>query len=125
MSLNPAEKQRTRQDLQANRQLCPLSDEAIATALGWTPGHLQATLQVTSHPADVWRLRDFLVQAIRESGGTPAPFSVLTDDKRGAAQGWFGSWTVPPTPRAQTVLLLSQTRNRQNTEIPAAHPGKS
>ena len=99
MSLNPAEKQRTRQDLQANRQLCPLSDEAIATALGWTPGHLQATLQVTSHPTDVWRLRDFLVQAIRESGGTPAPFSVLTNDKRGAAQGWFGSWTVPPTPR--------------------------
>ncbi len=99
MSLNPAEVARTVQELRAARQFCPLSDDTIGTALGWTPQQLQEALDIKADPADVWRLRDFLVQAISDLGGTPAPFTVLTDDKRRAAQGWFGQWTVPPTPR--------------------------
>lgn len=47
-------------------------------------------------PAEVWQLRDYLDQAVRDAGGRPVPFTVLTDRARHLARVWF---TLPQAPR--------------------------
>ncbi|EYB68619.1 hypothetical protein DEIPH_ctg019orf0035 [Deinococcus phoenicis] len=54
-----------------------------------------------SSPAQVWLLRDFLEQAITDLGGTPLPFTVLTDRNRQQSEIWFGPRSVPSTPRRE------------------------
>jgi len=100
MSLTQEQKFRTRQELWANRQSCPLDDHVLCEALGWTPQQLADTLDVNagSTPAEVWLLRDFLEQAVSDLGGTPVPFTVLTEDTRADSERWFGPRRIPPTP---------------------------
>lgn len=104
MSLNPEQLERNRRELQANRQLCPLDDQQLCAALGWTPEQLHANLSIGagSEPGEIWRLRDFLEQVIRDTGGTPMPFTVLSDDKRAQSIVWFGARTIPPTPEVKS-----------------------
>jgi len=100
MSLTQEQKSRTRQELRANQQICPLDDRVLCKTLGWTPQQLADTLDVNagSSPAQVWLLRDFLEQAVSDLGGTPVPFTVLTEDARASSERWFGPCRIPPTP---------------------------
>lgn len=95
MSLSPAEVRATSRELHDLRDGLPLADAPIESALGYTPGGLQAALDIQSSPIEVWRTRDYLVSLAR-AHGTPIPhFSRLSDAMRSRAQHWFGSWDVP------------------------------
>ncbi|MGW0854402.1 DUF2316 family protein [Streptomyces sp. NPDC002690] len=98
MSLNESERRRTEAELRKNLALCGLTAEEVAADLGVTPEEVRRTLDVTERtdPVEVWRLRDYLDQAVRDAGGRPAPFTVLTGRARLAARTWF---TLREAPR--------------------------
>ena len=85
---------------QANLVHSGLTPPIVATALGHTSARLGDTLHISPapHPADVWLLRDFLDQAVRDRGATPEPWTVLTGVSRAVASRWFSLRTAPPTP---------------------------
>ncbi|MFJ6512938.1 DUF2316 family protein [Streptomyces sp. NPDC091406] len=89
MSLDPAERDRTREELAANLDLTGLSADTVAADLGFTRDRLGHALGLTSDPVDVWLLRDYLHQAVLDSGHTPVPFTVLTNSSRLKARLWF------------------------------------
>ena len=98
MSLTTKQQDRTSKELKANLQLSGLTGAQVAADLKFTPSRLQDTLDLTagSHPVDVWQLRDYLDQAVRDAGLEPAPFSVLTEQSRALARMWF---RLRPAPR--------------------------
>ncbi|MER7911242.1 DUF2316 family protein [Streptomyces sp. NPDC096068] len=91
MSLNEEERKRTREELRANLRLSGADPEEIAAELGFTARRLDDTLDVTeaSGPQDVWLLRDHLDDLVTARGGTPVPYTVLTERARLAASAWF------------------------------------
>ena len=100
MSLNAKEQERTRVELEANRELSGLDLEELADALAMSPQRTRSALALAadSDPVDVWQLRDYLELAVRAAGATPAPYTVLTDRARVQAARWFALRGVP-TPR--------------------------
>lgn len=98
MSLDEAERRRTSEELRSNLTLSGLTVEEAAADLGVTPERVRRMLGVTegAGPAEVWQLRDYLDQAVRDAGGLPVPFTVLTDRARRLARAWF---TLPQAPR--------------------------
>ncbi len=91
MSLNRNQSEATRAELHSNTELSGLSADAIANALGMSLERVQSALGVSgAAPQDVWLVRDFLDRTIRRAGGTPYPYTSLTESARAAAQGWFG-----------------------------------
>jgi len=97
MSLSNAERLATSQELQENLLLSDLTNLQVATDLGYSLSRLAATVALSAgnDPADVWQLRDYLQQAVRDSGVEAAPFTVLTEQSRSAAQRWFGLRQAP------------------------------
>lgn len=91
MSLTEAEKIRTSQELRANLQLSGVTPDQLCVDLGFSARQLEDTLHVRggSRPRDVWLLRDHLEDLVRDAGGVAAPYSVLTEQARQAAAGWF------------------------------------
>ena len=98
MSLNDAERVRTRRELQRNLELSGLTTSQVAADLGMSLHRMEDTFALggQSDPADVWQLRDYLEQVVRDVGGQPATFTVLTEQSRAAARVWF---TLRPAPR--------------------------
>ncbi|MCX5398940.1 DUF2316 family protein [Streptomyces sp. NBC_00102] len=97
MSLNEAERRRTSAELSQNLTLSGLTEEEAAADLGVTPDEVRRALDVTERtgPVEVWQLRDYLDQAVRDAGGRPAPFTVLTDRARRSALAWFALREAP------------------------------
>ena len=92
MSLTQAQRQQTAAELQANFELSGLSTADLRQLTGWTQSRVVAALTMGDvDPADVWRVGDLLQAEVRSNGRTPVPFSVLTDQARGAAGARFGS----------------------------------
>jgi len=91
MSLNSAELVRTRAELTANLDLTGLTRDQVAADLGYDAARLRAALEPdgAGDPVDVWQLRDYLNQAVRDAGRTPVPFTVLTERSRLRARMWF------------------------------------
>lgn len=100
MSLNSKQRQTTRDELHANLDLSGLSTEQLRDSLDFTDVQLQRALDAdpATDPADVWLLRDFVEQVVRDRGLEPRHFTVLTEGSRGAANRWFGLRQAPPTP---------------------------
>ncbi|MFJ4717388.1 DUF2316 family protein [Streptomyces sp. NPDC088785] len=97
MSLTTEERRRTAGELRTNLARTGHGERRVADALEWTADRLTRTLGVEgADPVDVWLLRDHLVQAVRDAGGEPAPFTVLTDRARVRARTWFA---LRPAPR--------------------------
>lgn len=96
MSLDRHQRAATRRELAANLTLSGRTPEQVCADLGFLPHQLEGALGVKD-PVDTWLLRDYLQQVIREAGGTPAPYSVLTDRARAAAEVWFDLRPVPVT----------------------------
>ena len=90
MSLTPVELARTRDELHANLALTGLTTEQIGADLGCAPATVESALDPgTGDPVDVWLLRDYLEQAVRDAGRTPVPFTILTDQAKLRARRWF------------------------------------
>lgn len=88
----------TSEELAANLTLTGLGIDQVADDLGLAPDDVTSLLAMTGghDPADVWLLRDYLEQAVLDHGGTPRPFTVLTEDSRHLARRWF---RLRPAPR--------------------------
>ncbi len=97
MSLNHDELRRTSVELQHNLRLSGLTEAEVAADLGLTPDRLRAVLRMSAleSPAEAWLLRDYLEQAVRDAGGEPVPFTVLTERSRRMAEFWFGLREAP------------------------------
>ncbi len=97
MSLDDGERRRTGEELRRNRELSGLTEAEIAADLGLAPEEVRGILAMTgvADPADVWLLRDYLEQAVRDAGKEPLPFTVLTERDRPRAERWFGLRAAP------------------------------
>ncbi|MEV4131595.1 DUF2316 family protein [Dactylosporangium sp. NPDC049742] len=97
MSLNLAEKAQTAAELQANQRLTGRTPDALAADLGFTTAYLDDLLHLRPaiDPADVWLLRDHLEREVLTHGGTPVPYTVLTEPARAAATTWFNLRRLP------------------------------
>ena len=95
--LTHAQTRATRDELLANLDLSGLDRESLGAAVGFDPERLDRTLQMRkADPSDVWLLRDFLDQVIRDRGRTPRPWTVLINHD--IARQWFTIYPTPPTP---------------------------
>lgn len=91
MSLNRTQRAATSRELLANLELAGLDRPQLRQLTGWSAQRVTAALELNgADPADVWQLRDLLEQAVRDAGGSPVEFTVLTERARAAARGWFG-----------------------------------
>lgn len=93
MSLNRAQRERTAAEFAANLAASGLTATQLRERTGLPAARFDAALAVsdaTADPVDVWRVRDELETAVREADAPLTPFTVLTDEVRAAAQGWFG-----------------------------------
>ncbi len=98
--LNNAEIGQTSNELRTNLASSGLTEDQVATDLGFTAAGLQSVLAVDrADPADVWFLRDYLQQAMEKSGAQLTPYTVLTTRSRRQAAGWF-PLRNPPLPAA-------------------------
>ncbi|PJI95117.1 DUF2316 family protein [Luteimicrobium subarcticum] len=95
--LTSTETARTATELRASYDLTGLTLDEVATDLHLAPAQVAATLDVTpaSDPSDVWLLRDYLDQAVRDAGRTPVPFSTLTRANKLKARMWFSLRRAP------------------------------
>ncbi|MCM2393236.1 DUF2316 family protein [Streptomyces albipurpureus] len=97
MTLNPAERHQTSEELKSNLALSGLTSREVATDLHFTPHRLHSTLQAdpAADPVDVWQLRDYLEQAARDAGHQPTAYTVLTKRSRLLARMWFSLREAP------------------------------
>ncbi len=84
MSLEPAHRALTSQELRAAFRLTGLTPEQVEQDLGLGAAELDATFDLApeADPAAVWALRDYLDRALEQSGGAPQPYTYLTEDLR-------------------------------------------
>jgi hypothetical protein len=80
-----------------NLALSGLTRLQVATDLRFTPQRLRSTLDVdhANDLVDVWQLRDYLEQAVRDAGHQPVPYTVLSRRSRLKARLWFSSRKAP------------------------------
>jgi len=88
--LSPAEQDRTRQELERELTRSGWTAERLAAALEVPVDRVHAALDVcAARPADVWMVRDLLAVIVRGDGGSPGPFTCLSDAARASAESWF------------------------------------
>lgn len=92
MSLNSPQRARTAAEFAANLAASGLTREELRERTGLKPARFDSALSMApgTNPGDAWLLRDTLETAVAEADAPLTPFSVLTDDPREAAAGWFG-----------------------------------
>ena len=92
MSLDSAQRRRTAAEFAANLAASGLTrDELrVRTGLPATRFDTALAMQPGADPVDVWLVRDTLETAVAEADAPATPFTVLTEDMRAAANGWFG-----------------------------------
>jgi hypothetical protein len=98
--LTSDQERRHRADVEANLARADLDHATLADALGFTDDRLDRALAVddSSDPTDVWLIRDFVDQVIRDRGDAPVPWTVLVHHE--SARRWFRLQAPPPTPPA-------------------------
>ncbi|GAA4682744.1 DUF2316 family protein [Frondihabitans cladoniiphilus] len=90
MSLTTRTQAATREELATNLSLAGETPDEIATKIGLSEARVLAALDVAgARPEDVWLVRDYLDHVISEAGGTPRPYSSLSEQMRAAAENWF------------------------------------
>ncbi|MFB7657433.1 MULTISPECIES: DUF2316 family protein [unclassified Streptomyces] len=101
MSLNADERARTSAELHANLRLSGTDLEEARAALSLTPDRFETALNCSdaAKPSDVWLLRDHFQQLVQDQGGTPEPYTVLTEQARSAARRWFRLRRAPRRPQ--------------------------
>jgi hypothetical protein len=94
MALNKRERAATAAELAANLELSGLTEASLHRALGVTDEQIEAALDASGDPVDVWLVRDYLDRIILDRGATPLPYSVLTPAARASAEKWFALYDV-------------------------------
>ncbi|WP_372698284.1 DUF2316 family protein [Arthrobacter sp. JSM 101049] len=91
MTLKPAERQATSEQLTANLELSGLARQQVCEDLDFSDDELQASLELRElvDPVDVWVLRDYLELAVRQAGAEPVDYTVLTEEARTEAYKWY------------------------------------
>lgn len=91
MTLKRAERQATSEQLAANLALSGLTRGQVCEDLDFSDAELEAALELRElvDPVDVWVLRDYLELAVRQSGGEPVEYTVLTEEARTEAYKWY------------------------------------
>ncbi|GAA1361952.1 hypothetical protein GCM10009596_20850 [Arthrobacter rhombi] len=91
MTLKPAERQATSEQLAANFERSGLSREQVCEDLEFSDNELDASLELRDmvDPVDVWVLRDYLELAVRQADAEPVEFTVLTEEARTEAYKWY------------------------------------
>ncbi|WP_353808194.1 DUF2316 family protein [Agromyces sp. SYSU T00194] len=113
MSLSPEEQRRTSAELHANLDRCGLGPGEIRADLGMSAHQLNETLAVSddARPTDVWLVRDYLEKLVVARGGTPVPYTVLTERMRQVAASWYPLRTAPtPVIRSHEADAAGGTR---------------
>lgn len=96
MSLNRTQQNITGQEMRANLVHSGLTETTLAEKLAWDRPRLDAVLNMEdADPVDVWQVRDELLTLISDRGLAPEPFTVLTDNAREEAEGWFEPREAP------------------------------
>lgn len=97
MSLDDAQRARTAAEFRENLALAALEDHHFADDLGMDRREVDAIVAMEPgvDPARVWLLRDYLTNAIRARGLRPHPWATMTEQRRSAANGWFGLAEAP------------------------------
>lgn len=88
--LNAEEQATTSSELRQYLLVSELTNDQVADDLGFDPARLARTLDVVeADPSDVWLVRDYLVQVLADQDRPQPGFTVLTDQARDKAAGWF------------------------------------
>lgn len=98
MSLDFKQRAAVRDEFAANLRRSGLRVDEVEHDLGFTSRRLRAALRLKmpTTGADIWLVRDYLEQAVLDSGGDPVEYTVLTESSRALARNWF---TLVPAPR--------------------------
>ncbi len=81
MSLSIAQKEATKIELKENLQRSGLEIRQVAEALQTTEHYIEELLELNpKRYEDTWILRNYLFDAVQNSGKEPMPFSVLKAD---------------------------------------------
>lgn len=91
MSLNEAQRRDPATELSENLSRSGLTESRASNQAQLDSQRFRAALNVSpdADPVDVWRVRDFLDQAVRDNGQQPVTYLVLTEEARQAARRWF------------------------------------
>lgn len=85
--LTPAQTINTRNELQENYRRLGEDEDAVLKDLQISRDELHAVLNMTNpYPGDVWMVRDYLEDKLREKGIAMMPFTRLADH---SANHWY------------------------------------
>ena len=120
MTLKPAERQATSEQLTANLGLSGLTRQQVCEDLDFSDDELEASLELRElvDPVDVWVLRDYLELAVRQAGAEPVAYTVLTEEARTEAYKWYviAGRAGDATARSRATALRAQlTAEAQQT----------
>lgn len=86
MSLSKQQKEDTRRELCENLERASVEIADIARDLGTSERYIGELLALEPRRLeDTWILRNYLLEAVRERGGEPVPFTALAGD-------WHNYW---------------------------------
>lgn len=82
MSLNARQMKVVSEELYRNYELLNGDENVILADLEFTPKQLHDSLDMngSSNGYDVWKLRDYLIEKLKEQGKEPYPFSILKEN---------------------------------------------
>lgn len=82
MSLTAEQKEQTSRELKENYRISGLKPDEIEVVLGFDTEQLQELLNLypTPNPTNVWRLRDYMEEVIKEKGKQPYPYTSLREN---------------------------------------------
>lgn len=97
MSLNVFQRRAITKTLLSDLDRSGLTRDEVAADLGISADQLDRAIRMTrgGDPTHIWLIRDYLHQAVIDSGGEPAEHTVLTEASRVKARQWF-PMTRPP-----------------------------
>ncbi|AKV88046.1 hypothetical protein AKG07_09780 [Microbacterium sp. CGR1] len=97
MTLTTQQRRTASQEVHADLQASTLALANIARDRGLSPERVRLALSVAVHAdgSDVWLVRDYLAQAVRDIGATPVDHSVLSETTRRRARQWYAMHEPP------------------------------
>lgn len=97
MTLSTLQRRTARAELLRDLHATGLTLFQVADDLDFDVDRLELALSMAVHAdgSDVWLVRDYLAQAVRGSGGTPEPHTVLSEQTRLRARQWYRMDTPP------------------------------
>jgi len=83
MSLTKSELTQTRTEMARNYEQLNMPPSDIQKALNFSPLNLKNVLEVVPdyNPTNIWKLRDYLEEKLKEPGKLFYPFSILTTNR--------------------------------------------